>query len=266
MIRRHACTCALALALSAGTSAAWAGPDVDATGAAAQASLRQGAATPSDAALALTQASSLAAGQSAARVDAAQPAAAIDQDPARAQSGGVLSRWLKNNGVVRDVADASRQASTVVVNALGFLGVRYRYGGHSASTGFDCSGFVSHVYQQTVGLVLPHNARAQSHDGEHVDVSQLQPGDLVFFNTLRRAFSHVGIYIGNGQFVHAPRRGQRVQIGDLSNPYWASRFDGARRLIGQVANPLPSADAAQVPDATAPSTAPAATATLPQTN
>ena len=157
-----------------------------------------------------------------------------------------IQQWLAQNGLVQQV---STRTSDLVVNALSFLGVRYKYGGDHASTGFDCSGFVRHVYQETLGLVLPHSAAQQSREGEKIPESQLRPGDLVFFNTLRRAFSHVGIYIGNGEFVHSPRPGQSVQIGKLDDPYWARHFDGARRLITHAADPLPQAQAAvQDPD------------------
>ncbi len=144
---------------------------------------------------------------------------------------------------------ASARAQDLVLNALSLLGARYRYGGDHRSTGFDCSGFVRRVYQETLGLALPHNAAQQSREGEKVAETALRPGDLVFFNTLRRAFSHVGIYIGNGEFIHAPRPGQRVQIESLSSPYWARRFDGARRLIERAADLLPSAQAEPVPQA-----------------
>ncbi len=150
-------------------------------------------------------------------------------------------------GGPRVVHEVSSRASQLVINALSFLGVRYRYGGDHASSGVDCSGLVRRVYQETLGLVLPHNAAQQSREGEKVAENELRPGDLVFFNTLRRAFSHVGIYIGNGQFVHAPRPGERVQIANLDSPYWARRFDGARRLITHAADPLlPSAQAASL--------------------
>ena len=150
-------------------------------------------------------------------------------------------------GGPRVVHEVSTRASQLVINALSFLGVRYRYGGDHASSGVDCSGLVRRVYQETLGLVLPHNAAQQSREGEKVAENELRPGDLVFFNTLRRAFSHVGIYIGNGQFVHAPRPGERVQIANLDSPYWARRFDGARRLIRHAADPLlPSAQAASL--------------------
>jgi len=114
--------------------------------------------------------------------------------------------------------------------ALDYIGVRYKRGGSSPETGFDCSGFVKYLYDETLGLVLPHNAKAIAQQGERVEKAELQPGDLVFFNTMRRAFSHVGIYLGDGQFIHAPRAGKRVRVEDMTNRYWSRRFNGARRI------------------------------------
>ena len=163
------------------------------------------------------------------QVDPAQPSAKAVQDVKNAQRDDAsLKQWLTNNGFVHQV---STRASDLVVNALSFLGVQYHYGGDTARSGFDCSGFVRYVYQETLGTVLPHNAAQQAREGEKISESQLKPGDLVFFNTLRRAFSHVGIYIGNGQFIHSPRPGQTIRIEDLDAPYWAKRFDGARRIL-----------------------------------
>lgn len=121
-------------------------------------------------------------------------------------------------------------ASQLVMGALGFLGVPYRRGGNSAETGFDCSGFVRAIYQQTAGLLLPRRAAEQAAATEKIDKSELKPGDLVFFNTMRRAFSHVGIYVGNGKFIHAPRPGGAVRVEDMGASYWLTRFDGARRV------------------------------------
>ena len=121
-------------------------------------------------------------------------------------------------------------ASQLVTDALGFLGVPYRRGGNSADTGFDCSGLVRTLYEQTAGLLLPRKASDQAAVTEKIDKKELQPGDLVFFNTMRRAFSHVGIYIGNGKFIHAPKPGGEVRVEDLGASYWTKRFDGARRV------------------------------------
>jgi cell wall-associated NlpC family hydrolase len=123
------------------------------------------------------------------------------------------------------------QAEELVLRAVAMLGVDYRYGGTSPDKGFDCSGFVSHVFGDALGIALPHNAYAQSRAGQPIASAELRPGDLVFFNTLRRTFSHVGIYIGNNRFIHAPRSGQAIKITQFNHPYWAHRFNGARRVL-----------------------------------
>jgi cell wall-associated NlpC family hydrolase len=137
---------------------------------------------------------------------------------------------------------ASRVAtrtSELVVTAMGFLGVPYRRGGNSVETGFDCSGFVRAMYQQTVGLVLPRRANEQAAATQHIDKRELQPGDLVFFNTMRHAFSHVGIYVGDNKFIHSPKPGAQVRVEDMGVSYWSSRFDGARRVV-TVPDPTPA--------------------------
>lgn len=124
----------------------------------------------------------------------------------------------------------SLAASDLVVTAMGFLGVPYRRGGNSAETGFDCSGFVRAMYEQTVGLVLPRRAAEQAEATQTIAREELKPGDLVFFNTMRRAFSHVGIYVGDGKFIHSPRSGSQVRVEDMRTAYWHTRFNGARRV------------------------------------
>ncbi|MPS49316.1 MAG: NlpC/P60 family protein [Methylobacillus sp.] len=119
----------------------------------------------------------------------------------------------------------------VLLHALSLTGIKYTYGGKSPETGFDCSGFVRYVFQQSTSMTLPHGAKAISQLGQPVPQEQLQPGDLVFFNTLRSAFSHVGIYLGNQKFIHAPSSGGGVQVVDMSENYWAKRFNGARRIV-----------------------------------
>ncbi len=123
----------------------------------------------------------------------------------------------------------SRHAEALL-QALLALGVDYQYGGQSPTTGFDCSGLVAHVFQQAYGLRLPRNTRGQSRAGMAVGSEELRAGDLVFFNTLNRPYSHVGIYLGDGRFVHAPRSGAQVRVERLEMAYWARRFDGARRI------------------------------------
>lgn len=126
--------------------------------------------------------------------------------------------------------DVLGQAQEFALRALSFIGVRYKWGGNSPDTGFDCSGLIRYVYSQITGQALPRNANELSHVGETVGRAELQPGDLVFFNTLRKPFSHVGIYLGDSRFLHAPSRGGAVEIVDMSQRYWQSRYNGARRL------------------------------------
>jgi len=121
-------------------------------------------------------------------------------------------------------------AQELVVRALSFVGVNYRRGGESPETGFDCSGLVRHVFRESLGLALPRTSRDISRVGETIHREALQPGDLVFFNTLRRGFSHVGIYLGEHRFVHAPASGGEVRVEDMRLNYWSKRFNGARRI------------------------------------
>ena len=118
----------------------------------------------------------------------------------------------------------------IIMTALDLRGVRYRNGGSDPS-GFDCSGFTRHIFEMSVGLVLPRRADEQAKDSSLLSIRQdeLKPGDLVFFNTMKRTFSHVGIYVGEGKFIHAPRTGSAVRVEDMRDSYWAKRFTGARR-------------------------------------
>lgn len=129
-----------------------------------------------------------------------------------------------------DEAHWPERAREVLINALSLSGIRYKYGGTSPESGFDCSGFVRYVYQQASNLTLPHSARAISQVGKTIPKNELQPGDLVFFNTLKSAFSHVGIYIGNNRFIHSPSSGGGVRVEDMQKGYWEKRFNGAQRI------------------------------------
>ena len=128
------------------------------------------------------------------------------------------------------VQQVSERTGDLVSTAIGFLGIPYLRGGNSAETGFDCSGFVRAIYKETIGLVLPRSADQQANATQKIDKSELKPGDLVFFNTMKRTFSHVGIYLGDNKFIHSPRSGASVRIEDMRIPYWNVRFDGARRV------------------------------------
>lgn len=124
--------------------------------------------------------------------------------------------------------------SDLLLKGLELVGVNYRWGGTDPDAGLDCSGFVKVVFQDALGLDLPRTAKEMSAVGEKIERTQLQPGDLVFFNTMRRAFSHVGIYLGDSKFVHAPRTGGEVRVEDLRSSYWTRRFDGARRIVDPI--------------------------------
>lgn len=122
-------------------------------------------------------------------------------------------------------------AKDLVLKGLELVGINYRRGGTDPNTGLDCSGFVQLVFKDAVGLLLPRTAKEQSQVGDVVDKKELKPGDLVFFNTMRRAFSHVGIYLGDNRFMHAPRTGAEIRVEDMSQGYWVKRYNGARRVV-----------------------------------
>ncbi len=159
-------------------------------------------------------------------------AASVHASPPLA--GDDLDKLLADKGLLAQIDQVrqtvSDKASELVVTAMGFLGTPYRRGGSSLDTGFDCSGFVKAIYAQTVGLILPRKANQQAATTQKIDRADLQPGDLVFFNTMRHAFSHVGIYIGEGKFIHSPKPGAEVRVDDMAGSYWKRRFDGARRV------------------------------------
>ena len=143
--------------------------------------------------------------------------------------------------VERPVTRVLQSAQDLAIYALGLIGVDYRYGGNSPEHGLDCSGLVRYVFQEVVGVTLPRTAREMARLGGRVAPGDLKAGDLVFFNTRRSPFSHVGIYLGDDRFIHAPHRGGEVEIVTLSLRYWQQRYDGARRLVGVVAPDLISA-------------------------
>lgn len=124
---------------------------------------------------------------------------------------------------------------SMVGTALQLLGVKYKYGGESPNTGFDCSGLVSYAAEKSLGLKLPRRSADIARQGVSVKRSELKKGDLVFFNTRGARFSHVGIYLGNHKFVHAPRTGAVVRIEDMNVSYWQKRYNGARRLVASAA-------------------------------
>jgi len=164
--------------------------------------------------------------------------------------GVIDARVFETSGsVVDSAATLGRQVrdttSDLVVSAMNFLGVPYKRGGNNADTGFDCSGFTRQVYENSLGLLLPRKVDEQAKASGLAAVKRkdLKPGDLVFFNTLKRTFSHVGIYIGDDKFIHAPKPGGEVRVERLDVRYWAKRFTGARRA----AQATPTARAVAAP-------------------
>jgi cell wall-associated NlpC family hydrolase len=152
-----------------------------------------------------------------------------------------LSKLLQDKGLVQKSASAEGEnpstlsafvdrTDQLIFSALSHLGVPYKRGGSNEELGFDCSGFVQSLYRNTLGLALPRSAAEQAKATAPIERQDLQPGDLVFFNTMRRAFSHVGIYMGDGKFIHAPRSGQKVRVESMKTSYWEKRFNGARRV------------------------------------
>jgi cell wall-associated NlpC family hydrolase len=173
------------------------------------------------------------------------------------EGGDAIARFLSERGLASEPGDASLAqqmrerasdwAGDLVLSAMNFLGVPYRRGGETADEGFDCSGFTRHVFEASIGLVLPRRSQEQARAPGllKVDRDELKPGDLVFFNTVRAAFSHVGIYIGDGKFIHSPRTGARVRVEDMRAAYWSRRYNGARRPAESAeparGQPVPSA-------------------------
>jgi cell wall-associated NlpC family hydrolase len=144
---------------------------------------------------------------------------------------GLLDRVQQAGSIATSkVENVASAAGEIVVSAMGFLGLPYKRGGNSFDTGFDCSGFVKALYAQTLGKVLPRTSAEQAAQTTTIEKAELQPGDLVFFNTMRRAFSHVGIYVGEGKFIHSPKPGAQVRIEDMNVGYWDKRYNGARRV------------------------------------
>ncbi|HSW07694.1 C40 family peptidase [Aquabacterium sp.] len=153
----------------------------------------------------------------------------------------LLKPLVEGAALVQSVRDTT---SDLVMSAMNFLGVPYRRGGNSEEAGFDCSGFTRHIFEMSLGLVLPRRADEQASTSvlQKITREELKPGDLVFFNTMRRTFSHVGIYVGDDKFIHSPRAGGEVRIESMREAYWSRRFTGARRAeLGGAALPQATA-------------------------
>src|ERR1700712_697617 len=186
-------------------------------------------------------AASLLLAVSCAPVLAAPTYEPIPPTVAAASAAAAIDKFLVDKGLIPAPGAASAgpafaervrdKASDMVLTAMNFLGVPYRRGGNDAESVFDCSGFTRQVFETSLGLVLPRRAEQQAKAPGLLSVKrdELQPGDLVFFNTLKRTFSHVGIYVGDGKFIHAPKPGGEGRVESMNFAYWAKRFTGGRR-------------------------------------
>lgn len=150
-----------------------------------------------------------------------------------AACGSTKKQFISKNTGQRQFHDQppTDQGREVVIFSLSLLDVGYRFGGKNPEAGLDCSGMVAYVFNHAIGYRIGGSAADIAKRGKSVPVDQLRPGDLVFFNTLNRPFSHVGIYIGNGQFIHAPSSNGRVRTDSLNSGYFASRFEAVRRYF-----------------------------------
>ena len=146
--------------------------------------------------------------------------AALGAEPQVSEPGTPLTKFQ----------NLTNRASELVLQAMSMIGIRYKYGGTMPESGLDCSGLVRYVYKQVWGKDLPRTSEEISQVGQKIDTQDLRPGDLVFYNTLRRGFSHVGIYLGDNKFIHAPSAGGQVRIESMEVSYWKKRFNGARRI------------------------------------
>ncbi|SIT67722.1 Cell wall-associated hydrolase, NlpC family [Burkholderia sp. b14] len=180
-----------------------------------------------------------------------QPVMRGDEAPA----GGYRTRPSSGLGFV----DHSVGQEEVSIQAMSLVGVRYRWGGNTPSSGFDCSGLVRYVLARSAAVELPRTTAEMSQRGRPIQPNEIAPGDLVFFNTSGRPHSHVGIYVGNMRFVNAPSTGGTVRIDYVTNPYWAKRFDGIRRVAPVRNAPKRPFDAPTLLAASAPPTPPAGT-------
>ncbi len=130
----------------------------------------------------------------------------------------------------RPETNSEDKMNELVMYAVSLADTPYHYGGKDPENGFDCSGYVDHVFQHSLGITLPRTSHELSRAGTSINFKQLRPGDLVFYNTQHGAFSHVGIYVGENKFVHAPKSGSRIRVEEMNEKYWKSRYNGARRI------------------------------------
>ncbi len=166
-------------------------------------------------------------------------AQAVDKKQAEQANAPTPSASASALATLKNLRD---KTSDFTINAMGLLGIKYRRCGNTAENGLDCSGFVRLVFKNSNEAELPRTAKEISKKGEKIDTKDLKPGDLVFYNTLKKSFSHVGIYLGDNQFIHAPSAGGKIRIESMNLSYWKKRFNGARRIANDEQVNLPESD------------------------
>lgn len=132
--------------------------------------------------------------------------------------------------IARFASPGEEAAGDLLLQAMSLIGVAYRFGGNSPETGLDCSGFIQYVFKKSLRVTLPRTAAGMAQVGREIERDELKAGDLVFFNTRGFRYSHVGIYLGNNKFIHAPRTGKNIEVANMSQSYWTGRYNGARRV------------------------------------
>ncbi|WP_233881658.1 C40 family peptidase [Paraburkholderia flagellata] len=152
------------------------------------------------------------------------------QKVSRSGSSSGENAWRTRPPGFPNFVDHSVGREEISIQAMGLVGIPYRWGGNTPDSGFDCSGLVKYVLARSASVDLPRTTAEMSTRGETIEPDEIAAGDLVFFNTTGRPHSHVGIYVGNLRFVNAPSTGGTVRLDYLTNPYWAKRFDGIRRM------------------------------------
>ncbi|WP_046352840.1 C40 family peptidase [Janthinobacterium sp. B9-8] len=166
------------------------------------------------------------------------PQIEIDPPVEQAAPATTITNTTRPRKAKSDVKPDYAPAQDMLLQAMSLIGVKYKWGGATPEAGLDCSGFVRYVFQNSMNIALPHNALGMAQSGASISKDELKPGDLVFFNTLGRTFSHVGIYMGDNRFIHSPRAGKSVEITNFNQSYWTSRFNGARRYDGTGGAPV----------------------------
>ncbi len=145
-------------------------------------------------------------------------------------AAGTSSSSDNTDSTVKVPAQSSDAIGNMLLQSVSLMGIAYKWGGNTPDTGMDCSGFVRYVFKKSLGITLPRTAAEMAKVGKRVSIDELEPGDLIFFNTRRGSNTHIGIYLGNNKFIQSPRTGENIQITELSG-YWVKHFNGAKRVV-----------------------------------